>query len=97
MPCPFLTRLSTTYVRNYGTTLLKTYGQHCPVMSRLASNVASTDSNAVGSEGGERQWFIFVFMRHCVNQLMCMSFLCYYGAITPFILQLNNMLLLFQL
>ena len=55
MPCPFLTRLSTAYVRNYGTTLLKTYGQHCPVMSRLASNVASTDSNAVGSEVGENK------------------------------------------
>ncbi|KAJ1520081.1 hypothetical protein ONE63_004304 [Megalurothrips usitatus] len=44
MPCPFLTRLSSAYVRNYGTSLLKTYGQHCPVMSRLASSVASTDT-----------------------------------------------------
>ncbi|XP_034231167.1 5-aminolevulinate synthase, erythroid-specific, mitochondrial isoform X3 [Thrips palmi] len=51
MPCPFLTRLSSTYVRNYGTSLLKTYGQHCPVVSRLASSVASTDSNTANNEG----------------------------------------------
>jgi 5-aminolevulinate synthase len=50
MPCPFLTRLSSSYVRNYGTTLLKTYGQHCPIMSRLASNVASTDAAMDGGK-----------------------------------------------
>ncbi|KAK3910612.1 5-aminolevulinate synthase, nonspecific, mitochondrial [Frankliniella fusca] len=50
MPCPFLTRLSSTYVRNYGSTLLKTYGQHCPVVSRLASSVASTDSSSAKNE-----------------------------------------------
>lgn len=50
MPCPFLTRLSSTYVRNYGSTLLKTYGQHCPVVSRLASSAASTDSNSAKNE-----------------------------------------------
>lgn len=34
MPCPFLTRLSQNYVRNYAPTLLKMYGSQCPVMAR---------------------------------------------------------------
>lgn len=50
MPCPFLTRLSSSYVRNYGNTLLKSYGQHCPVMSRLHSTIA--DSTVTNKEKG---------------------------------------------
>ncbi|XP_046743060.1 5-aminolevulinate synthase, erythroid-specific, mitochondrial-like [Diprion similis] len=38
MPCPFLARLSGSYVRNYGASLIMNYRQHCPVMSRLASS-----------------------------------------------------------
>lgn len=34
MPCPFLTRLSSTYVRNYAPILLKMYGSQCPIISR---------------------------------------------------------------
>ena len=34
MPCPFLSRLSSTFVKNYSGKLLKTYGDHCPVMSK---------------------------------------------------------------
>ena len=34
MPCPFLSRLSTTFVKNYSGKLLKTYGDHCPVMTK---------------------------------------------------------------
>lgn len=45
MPCPFLTRLSANYVRNYGVSVIMNYRQHCPVMSRLASSLA--DSPAV--------------------------------------------------
>ena len=33
MPCPFLSRLSSQFVKNYSGKLLKTYGDHCPVMS----------------------------------------------------------------
>lgn len=39
MPCPFLTRLSSNYVRNYAPALLKTYGQQCPVVSRGISSL----------------------------------------------------------
>lgn len=39
MPCPFLTRLSATYVRNYAPVLLKTYGDQCPVVSRTISTL----------------------------------------------------------
>ncbi|KAG7199754.1 hypothetical protein KM043_000424 [Ampulex compressa] len=39
MACPFLTRLSANYVRNYGTTVIMNYRQHCPVMSRLSSTL----------------------------------------------------------
>lgn len=34
MPCPFLTRLTQSYVRSYGPVLLKAYGSQCPVMSK---------------------------------------------------------------
>ncbi|XP_012259087.2 5-aminolevulinate synthase, erythroid-specific, mitochondrial [Athalia rosae] len=44
MPCPFLTRLSSSYVRNYGASVITNYRQHCPVMSRLASSSADTTS-----------------------------------------------------
>lgn len=39
MPCPFLTRLSASYVRNYAPVLLKTYGSQCPVISRAISTL----------------------------------------------------------
>ena len=35
MPCPFLSKLSTTFVKNHSGKLLKTYGDHCPVVSKL--------------------------------------------------------------
>lgn len=44
MPCPFMTRLSPSYIRNYGSSLLKTYGQHCPFMSRLTGTLTSANS-----------------------------------------------------
>lgn len=45
MPCPFLTRLSSTYVRNYAPILVKTYGNQCPVVTRAISQL----QNATGS------------------------------------------------
>lgn len=39
MPCPFLTRLNVNYVRNYATSLLKTYGHQCPVVQRTMSTL----------------------------------------------------------
>lgn len=39
MPCPFLTRLGTNYVRNYAPSLLKTYGNQCPVVSRAITTL----------------------------------------------------------
>lgn len=35
MACPFMSKLPTTYVKNYVSGLLKTYGHSCPVMSRF--------------------------------------------------------------
>ncbi|XP_046596810.1 5-aminolevulinate synthase, erythroid-specific, mitochondrial isoform X1 [Neodiprion lecontei] len=35
MHCPFLSNLSSNYVRNYGSSLVSNYRQHCPVMSRM--------------------------------------------------------------
>ena len=40
MPCPFLSRLSTTFVKNYSGKLLKTYGDHCPVMTKQGVTAA---------------------------------------------------------
>ncbi|KAL6427451.1 hypothetical protein ACFW04_008762 [Cataglyphis niger] len=42
MPCPFLTRLSANYVRNYGSSLIMNYRQHCPVLSRLFSTMSES-------------------------------------------------------
>lgn len=39
MPCPFLSRLSANYVRNYAPVLLKNYAQQCPVASRTISSL----------------------------------------------------------
>lgn len=57
MPCPFLTRLSASYVRNYAPILLKTYGNQCPVVSRTISSLqnppianVSTTTNANAAE-----------------------------------------------
>lgn len=35
MACPFMSKLPTTYIKNYVSSLLKTYGHSCPVMSRF--------------------------------------------------------------
>lgn len=42
MPCPFLSRLSSTFVKNYSGKLLKTYGDHCPVMTKHGVTAAVT-------------------------------------------------------
>lgn len=44
MPCPFLTRLSPNFVRNYAPTLLKTYGSQCPVVTRAVSTIQNGPS-----------------------------------------------------
>lgn len=45
MPCPFLSRLSQNFVKNYAPVLLKTYGSQCPVMSRSINHM--TQNNEV--------------------------------------------------
>lgn len=35
MPCPFLSRLSVNYVRNYAELLLQNYGVYCPMMKNI--------------------------------------------------------------
>ncbi len=34
MPCPFLTKLPSTYVRNYASALMKQYAEQCPFLTR---------------------------------------------------------------
>ena len=36
MTCPFLSRLPSQFVKNYSSKLLKTYGEHCPVVSHVS-------------------------------------------------------------
>jgi len=47
MPCPFLSRLPSQFVKNYSGKLLKTYGDHCPVVSQgvTQSLAASTPAS----------------------------------------------------
>ena len=37
MPCPFLSRLPGSFIKNYATPLLKMYADQCPVISRAVS------------------------------------------------------------
>eukprot|EP00095_Tigriopus_kingsejongensis_P002602 maker-scaffold632_size121914-snap-gene-0.22 protein:Tk02602 transcript:maker-scaffold632_size121914-snap-gene-0.22-mRNA-1 annotation:"5-aminolevulinate mitochondrial" len=37
MPCPFATRLPATFIKNYAGSLVKTYGDQCPVIRRAAA------------------------------------------------------------
>ncbi|XP_053679530.1 5-aminolevulinate synthase, erythroid-specific, mitochondrial [Anopheles nili] len=48
MPCPFLTRLSTNYVRHYAPVLLKTYGAQCPVVQRTISTLQGSQAAGTG-------------------------------------------------
>jgi len=38
VPCPFLTRLSTPYVRHHGRMLVNKYADACPVASRMMAH-----------------------------------------------------------
>jgi 5-aminolevulinate synthase len=49
MPCPFLTRLSSTYVRNYAPILLKTYGSQCPVVTRAISQLQNASGTTAAT------------------------------------------------
>ncbi|XP_052864801.1 5-aminolevulinate synthase, erythroid-specific, mitochondrial [Anopheles cruzii] len=51
MPCPFLTRLSTSYVRNYAPALLKAYGAQCPVVQRTISTLQGSSQAGTGAAG----------------------------------------------
>ncbi|VVC26878.1 Pyridoxal phosphate-dependent transferase, subdomain 2,Aminotransferase, class I/classII,Pyridoxal [Cinara cedri] len=46
MSCPFMSKLPTTYIKNYVSGLLKTYGPSCPVMSRFV-NIGPTTSMSI--------------------------------------------------
>ena len=37
MPCPFMTRLPSNYLRNYAGSLFKTFGDQCPAVRRAAA------------------------------------------------------------
>ncbi|XP_025404714.1 5-aminolevulinate synthase, erythroid-specific, mitochondrial [Sipha flava] len=42
MACPFMSKLPSTYIKNYVSGLLKTYGHSCPVMSRFINGGSCT-------------------------------------------------------
>lgn len=42
MTCPFLSRLPSQFVKNYSSKLLKTYGEHCPVVSQGVSQTLAS-------------------------------------------------------
>nr|XP_018902130.1 PREDICTED: 5-aminolevulinate synthase, erythroid-specific, mitochondrial isoform X2 [Bemisia tabaci] len=57
MPCPFLARLSNSYIRNYSQSLLKNFGAHCPVMSRMVNTLNCTESAEI-MEGAQKCPFL---------------------------------------
>ncbi|XP_050527444.1 5-aminolevulinate synthase, erythroid-specific, mitochondrial isoform X2 [Daktulosphaira vitifoliae] len=46
MACPFMSKLPSNYVKNYVSSLIKTYGQSCPVASRFL-NIGSPTYGAI--------------------------------------------------
>uniref|UniRef100_A0A1B6M3E6 5-aminolevulinate synthase n=1 Tax=Graphocephala atropunctata TaxID=36148 RepID=A0A1B6M3E6_9HEMI len=58
MPCPFLSRLPSAYVRNHGLNLLKSFGNHCPVVSRLATSIPANSNSAEGENLASRCPFL---------------------------------------
>lgn len=53
MPCPFLTRLSQNYIKNYASILLKMYGNQCPVVSSNMSTIAGEDIKSTNQGSSE--------------------------------------------
>ncbi|XP_037924790.1 5-aminolevulinate synthase, erythroid-specific, mitochondrial isoform X2 [Hermetia illucens] len=53
MPCPFLSRLSTNFVRNYAPALLQAYGAQCPVMARTVTSMGGNNSGPGGVNVGD--------------------------------------------
>ena len=56
MKCPFISRLSTSFVKNYGPFLFRKYGNLCPVMgTRTATsmNFVVEDDHILGEKGIE--------------------------------------------
>ena len=43
MPCPFLSKLPATFVKNYGQSLLNNFGLNCPIISRAAASFSHPD------------------------------------------------------
>lgn len=76
MQCPFLTRLSTNYVRNYGASLLKNYANQCPVASRVISNIANNAETV--TEGILNQTRLFY--EQTVNQILFSAGKCPFMA-----------------
>ncbi|XP_077297674.1 5-aminolevulinate synthase [Arctopsyche grandis] len=46
MPCPFLNQLSVSYVKNYGSALVKQFSQQCPVAGRAGLSTAAAPLSA---------------------------------------------------
>jgi len=51
MPCPFLSRLPTTFVRNYAGNLFKNYAEHCPIASQTVSSTLAGQPTTPSSDG----------------------------------------------
>ena len=66
MPCPFISRLPSTYVRNYAGNLLKTYAEHCPYASQVVSIYLT-----LGFQGA---WRPFPSNNYSRQPLLLMSF-----------------------
>jgi|LakMenEpi03Aug12_release.lakeMendotaPanAssembly.Ray.scaffolds.fasta_scaffold2255861_2 hypothetical protein len=49
MACPFLSRLPAKFVKNYTSSLVKVYADHCPVASRSMSTVVPHGSSSSDS------------------------------------------------
>lgn len=53
MPCPFLNRLSQSYIKNYAPLLVKNYGNQCPIISRGFNNFGSPKTNQENEDASE--------------------------------------------
>ncbi|KAB7505862.1 5-aminolevulinate synthase, nonspecific, mitochondrial [Armadillidium nasatum] len=53
MKCPFLTHLSTNFVKNHGMALIKQYGQMCPVFKNVSKSLSTLVSSPAETSSSE--------------------------------------------
>lgn len=81
MPCPFLNKLSSNYVKNYGHMLLRMYGNQCPVLPKgiVAQTGEPVNSTGKGDFVTKKTIYVFITLPLAKPDTSC-----------PFLMKVNN-------